>query len=137
MSEQLRRLTDKELKSPAQIYIEELEAENARLQARVEEAEAEVERLDRGNGVWRQECERLTVDRDGYNALAERLRKALEPFAKITDGLLQVWSPDTMPDDYVVLGQPDPRALYCVTWGELKEARAALNTTPEEAREKE
>jgi hypothetical protein len=71
MSEQLRRLTDKELKSPAQIYIEELEAENARLQARVEEIQGHLE-LCRRFGV------RFLAERDGYKALAERRGAALE-----------------------------------------------------------
>ena len=90
-------------------------AENARLQERVEA----FERQDKAVGCCAGRVE-------GWKKLAERRKEALGPFAKITDGLLRVWELDTMPDDYVVLGQPDPRALYCVTWGQLKEARAAI-----------
>ncbi len=125
-------------------------AENARLQARVEEAEdaagmfqlqmraamqikGERDRYKALAEEAEQHIDRLEAtvvaaaeDLEKAEALAERRKEALGPFAKITDGLLRVWELDTMPDDYVVLGEPDPRALYCVTWGQLKIARAAI-----------
>ena len=62
-----------------------LEAENARLQARVEEAEARVEEADDAAGMFQLQMRAAMLikdERDGYKALAERRKEALDAWVR-------------------------------------------------------
>ncbi len=62
----------------------------------------------------------------GYKALAERRKKALEPLAQCAED-----SPPTSPDSHTLYDG----AFVGIVLGDARRARAAIDITPDEARE--
>jgi hypothetical protein len=105
------------------------------LQTALEESEKDVAFLE---GLFEARCKlvvdikrwglRVCTKRDGYKAQSRLRGEALEPLARLAE--------DSPP------GTPDDRSLYVgcfvgLDYGDARRARAAVNITPEEAREKD
>ena len=99
------------------------QAENARLQARVEEAEAWEGERD----SYIKEFDKTCKERDGYKALAERRGEALEPLARCAEDC-----PPKSPDHTILYDG----AFVSMVLGDARRARAAIDISPEEARER-
>ena len=112
--------------------VDDLEAENARLQVCVEALETALDGIGDITPKLQRCVKELQAERDGYKVLAERRREALVKLADKCDEVAEA-----------TIGIFTMAMIHGNNYDgptfeqELKDARAAIDLTPEEVREKE